>query len=90
MVMDTPAPKGEAGRPTFLLAESAAEAREAPAKTPGKTPPPTPPTTPLATRPILAARAVAEYASLTVAPITLRMERDILKKSIAIFAGVPK
>jgi tetratricopeptide (TPR) repeat protein len=28
-------------------------------------------------RPILAARAVAEYASLIVAPVTLRMERDV-------------
>jgi len=40
-------------------------------------PPPTPPVTPLAVRPILAARAVAEYSGLLLAPRTLRMERDI-------------
>lgn len=39
--------------------------------------PPAAPPTPLAIRPILAARAVAEYAGLLVAPITLRMERDV-------------
>jgi protein O-mannosyl-transferase len=42
-----------------------------------KTPPPPAPPTPAAVRPILAARAVAEYASLIVAPVTLRMERDV-------------
>jgi cytochrome c-type biogenesis protein CcmH/NrfG len=42
-----------------------------------KTPPPVPPPTPAAIRPILFARAVAEYAGLLVAPITLRMERDV-------------
>lgn len=42
-----------------------------------KTPPPAPPATPLAIRPILAARAVAEYAALTVAPLALHMERDV-------------
>jgi len=45
--------------------------------TASKTPPPPPPPTPLAIRPILAARAFAEYASLVVAPVTLRMERDV-------------
>jgi Flp pilus assembly protein TadD len=45
-----------------------------------KTPPPTSPPPPLAIRPILAARAVAEYASLVVAPVTLRMERDVSTK----------
>ena len=40
-------------------------------------PPPAPPKTPLAVRPILAARAVAEYAGLLVAPVNLRMERDV-------------
>jgi tetratricopeptide (TPR) repeat protein len=39
--------------------------------------PPAPPPTPLAVRPILAARAVAEYAGLLIAPVTLRMERDV-------------
>lgn len=42
-----------------------------------KTPPPPPPVTPAAIRPILAARAVAEYAALIVAPLTLHMERDV-------------
>jgi len=42
-----------------------------------RTPPPAPPITPLAVRPILAARAVAEYTGLLLAPRTLRMERDI-------------
>ncbi len=42
-----------------------------------KTPPPPPPVTPVAIRPILAARAVAEYARLTVAPLKLHMERDV-------------
>jgi tetratricopeptide (TPR) repeat protein len=40
-------------------------------------PPPAPPPTPIAVRPILAARAVAEYAGLILAPRTLRMERDV-------------
>lgn len=40
-------------------------------------PPPPQPPTPAAIRPILAARAFAEYAALLVAPITLRMERDV-------------
>lgn len=48
--------------------------------TAAKTPPPVPPPTPLAIRPILAARAFAEYASLVVAPVTLRMERDVSTK----------
>ncbi len=39
--------------------------------------PPVPPPTPLAIRPILAARAVAEYAGLLILPRTLRMERDV-------------
>lgn len=39
--------------------------------------PPAPPPTPLAIRPILAARAVAEYAGLLIAPVRLRMERDV-------------
>ncbi len=42
-----------------------------------RTPPPPSPPTPAAIRPILAARAVAEYAGLFVLPRTLRMERDI-------------
>ena len=42
-----------------------------------KTSPPPPPATPLAIRPILAARAVAEYASLLAAPLRLHMERDV-------------
>jgi tetratricopeptide (TPR) repeat protein len=45
-----------------------------------KTPPPAAPPTPLTIRPILAARAFAEYASLVVAPVTLRMERDVSTK----------
>lgn len=39
--------------------------------------PPAPPATPFAIRPILAARAVAEYTGLLIAPVTLRMERDV-------------
>ena len=39
--------------------------------------PPAAPPTPLAIRPILAARAVAEYAGLLLAPVNLRMERDV-------------
>ena len=42
-----------------------------------KNPPPPPPVTPAAIRPILAARAVAEYAGLIVAPLALHMERDV-------------
>ena len=42
-----------------------------------KTPPPPPPVTPAAIRPILAARAVAEYAGLLIAPVKLHMERDV-------------
>ena len=42
-----------------------------------KTPPPPSQSTPLNVRPILAARAVAEYAGLFLAPINLRMERDV-------------
>ncbi len=42
-----------------------------------KTPPPPPPDTPMAIRPILAARAVAEYAGLIIAPVSLHMERDV-------------
>ncbi len=42
-----------------------------------KTPPPPPPVTPVAIRPILAARAVAEYAGLLIAPVSLHMERDV-------------
>lgn len=45
-----------------------------------KTVPPPPPPTPVAIRPILAARAVAEYASLIIAPLDLRMERDVSTK----------
>jgi tetratricopeptide (TPR) repeat protein len=45
-----------------------------------KTPPPPPPATPMAIRPILAARAFAEYAGLVVAPVSLRMERDVSTK----------
>ena len=39
--------------------------------------PPAASPTPLAIRPILAARAVAEYAGLLLAPVNLRMERDV-------------
>ncbi len=39
--------------------------------------PPVRPPTPLAIRPIIAARAVAEYAGLIIAPANLRMERDV-------------
>jgi hypothetical protein len=42
-----------------------------------RVPPPARPPTPLAIRPIIAARAVAEYAGLIVAPLNLRMERDV-------------
>lgn len=42
-----------------------------------KTPPPPSRPTPLIARPILAARAVAEYAGLIIAPVNLRMERDV-------------
>jgi tetratricopeptide (TPR) repeat protein len=42
-----------------------------------KVAPPQPPPTPLAIRPILAARAFAGYAGLFLAPINLRMERDV-------------
>ncbi len=45
-----------------------------------KKPPPTAPPVPAAIRPILAARAFAEYASLVIAPVTLRMERDVSTK----------
>ena len=45
--------------------------------TAARTPPPPSPPTSAAIRPILAARAVAEYAGLLVLPRTLRMERDI-------------
>ncbi len=41
-------------------------------------PPPYKPPVPLAVRPILAARAWAEYAGLLVAPIHLHMERDLV------------
>ncbi len=42
-----------------------------------KVPPPVAPPTPVAVRPILAARAFLEYTGLIVAPVTLRMERDV-------------
>jgi tetratricopeptide (TPR) repeat protein len=42
-----------------------------------KTPPPPSQPTPLSARPILATRAVAEYAGLFLAPVNLRMERDV-------------
>jgi tetratricopeptide (TPR) repeat protein len=45
-----------------------------------QTPPPPPPPTPVAIRPILAARAFAEYSALLVAPVSLRMERDVSTK----------
>ncbi len=41
------------------------------------TPPPKQDVPPLTARPILAARAVAEYAALIFAPVNLRMERDV-------------
>jgi cytochrome c-type biogenesis protein CcmH/NrfG len=50
-----------------------------------KTPPPPPPPAPLAVRPLLAARAFAEYAGLLVAPISLHMERDVSTKPQATF-----
>ncbi|HEY1582827.1 MAG TPA: tetratricopeptide repeat protein [Chthoniobacterales bacterium] len=40
-------------------------------------PPPTPPRMPLIERPIIAARAVAEYAGLLIFPWRLHMERDV-------------
>jgi hypothetical protein len=40
-------------------------------------PPPAAESTTLAQRPVLAARAVAEYCGLLAAPVTLRMERDV-------------
>lgn len=42
-----------------------------------RTPPPSSAPIPLAARPVLALRAVAEYAGLLVAPVNLRMERDV-------------
>jgi tetratricopeptide (TPR) repeat protein len=42
-----------------------------------RTPPPASPPTPATIRPILAARALAEYAGLLALPRTLRMERDV-------------
>jgi tetratricopeptide (TPR) repeat protein len=41
------------------------------------TPPPRQEVPPTSVRPILAARAVAEYAGLILAPVNLRMERDV-------------
>ncbi len=41
------------------------------------TPPPRENATPIAVRPILAARALAEYTGLILAPLHLRMERDV-------------
>ena len=41
------------------------------------TPPPKQDVPPASVRPILAARAVAEYAGLVLAPVNLRMERDV-------------
>jgi protein O-mannosyl-transferase len=41
------------------------------------TPPPRQEVPPASVRPILAARAVAEYAGLILAPVNLRMERDV-------------
>ena len=41
------------------------------------TPPPKQDVPPASVRPILAARAVAEYAGLILAPVNLRMERDV-------------
>lgn len=55
--------------------------------TAAKTPPPVAPPVPVAVRPILAARAFAEYASLVVAPVTLRMERDVSTKPQADYAA---
>jgi tetratricopeptide (TPR) repeat protein len=45
-----------------------------------KVEPPPPPVTPVAIRPILAARAVAEYTGLIIAPVSLHMERDVSTK----------
>jgi len=42
-----------------------------------KVPPPVAPPTPVTVRPILAARAFLEYTGLIIAPVTLRMERDV-------------
>jgi len=58
--------------------------------TAAKTPPPVAPPVPVAVRPILAARAFAEYASLIVAPVTLRMERDVSTKPQANYAATMK
>ena len=48
-------------------------------------PPPKQDVPPLSVRPILAARAVAEYAGLILAPVNLRMERDVSSG-----VGIPK
>lgn len=46
-----------------------------------RTPPPPSPGTPVVERPMLAARAVAEYAGLLVAPVDLHMERDVRNRN---------
>ncbi len=51
--------------------------------TANKTPPPQSTPTPLIARPILAARAVAEYTGLLIAPVNLRMERDVATRPSA-------
>jgi Tfp pilus assembly protein PilF len=48
-----------------------------------RTPPPTGRSAPLAVRPILVARAVAEYAGLLVMPRNLQMERDVATRAAA-------
>ena len=48
--------------------------------TAAQTPPPPSKGRPVADRPVIAARAIAEYAGLIVAPVTLRMERDVASK----------
>ncbi|MEP6671738.1 MAG: tetratricopeptide repeat protein [Chthoniobacter sp.] len=47
-----------------------------------KVAPPAAPPTPAAIRPILTARAFAGYAGLLVAPVTLRMERDVTTRPL--------
>jgi len=50
--------------------------------TAAQTPPPASKSRPVADRPVIAARAIAEYAGLIVAPVSLRMERDVASKQI--------
>ncbi|MEQ1860908.1 MAG: hypothetical protein ABMA13_13315 [Chthoniobacteraceae bacterium] len=53
-----------------------------------KTPPPQPRPSPLYARPALIARAASEYAGLIIAPVTLRMERDVRPGPAPLLLGV--